>query len=144
MLAQDVLPSRFERAKKALLELSEAFQARGGNRLALVGFAGRPKAYCPLTHDYDFFRTALAELDAASLPPELQPAAGQPGSGTRIGAALCAAVELQDSQATGYQDIILLSDGDDPARDDEWRSGVLAAKAKGIGVYTIEIGRAHV
>jgi Ca-activated chloride channel family protein len=140
MLAQDVLPSRFERAKAALRELSEAFQARGGNRLALVGFAGHSKVYCPLTHDYEFFRATLGELDAANLPPELQPAAGQPGSGTRIGAALCAAVELQDSRAAGYHDILLLSDGDDPARDDEWRSGVLAAQAKGIRVYTIGIG----
>src|SRR5437660_3486509 len=36
MLAQDVLPSRVERTKKAIDELSHTIQQRGGHRLALV------------------------------------------------------------------------------------------------------------
>src|SRR5207237_2309864 len=96
MLAQDVLPNRLERAKKALEDLSQAVQQRGGHRLALVGFAARARVICPLTHDYDHFRAALAELDAANPHPDLRPSAAEAVSGTRIGLALATAVEVHD------------------------------------------------
>src|SRR6266446_7024 len=69
MLAQDVLPNRVERAKKALHDLSHEIEKRGGHRLALVAFAARARIVCPLTHDYHHFRTALADLDALHLHP---------------------------------------------------------------------------
>jgi Ca-activated chloride channel family protein len=140
MLAEDVLPNRVERAKQALEELSYSVQQRGGHRLAVVAFAARARLVCPLTHDYDHFRAALAELDAANLPPDLRPKGPEAPSGTRIGAALDAAVEAQDPRFRGYQDIILLSDGDDPARDEEWREGVEAAHRRGIPVHTVGVG----
>lgn len=140
MLAEDVLPNRLDRAKRALEELSYAVQERGGHRLALVAFAARARLLCPLTHDYDHFRTALAELDAANLPPDLRPQGPDAPSGTRIGAALLAAVEAHDPRFRGYQDIILLSDGDDPARDEEWRAGVDAAHHRGIPIHTVGVG----
>jgi Ca-activated chloride channel family protein len=40
----------------------------------------------------------------------------------------------------GTRDILLLSDGDDPGRDGEWRQGARAAAALGIRIYTIGIG----
>src|SRR5436305_7298870 len=43
MLAEDALPSRAERARRALLELADAAGRRGGNRLGLVVCAGRAK-----------------------------------------------------------------------------------------------------
>jgi Ca-activated chloride channel family protein len=144
MLAEDVLPNRLERAKKALEELSYTVQERGGHRLALVACAARARLICPLTHDYDHFRTALAELDAANLPPDLRPGGPDAPSGTRIGAALRAAVEAQDARFGGYQDIILLSDGDDPARDQEWREGVDAARDRRIPVHTVGVGNPDV
>src|SRR5260370_41557701 len=39
MRATDAPPTRFERARTALLELAEAIRQRGGHRLALVVFA---------------------------------------------------------------------------------------------------------
>src|SRR5262249_31981188 len=57
MLAET--PTRLERARTALLDLVQAIQKRGGDRLGLVVFASRPKLHCPLTHDYDHFRSAL-------------------------------------------------------------------------------------
>jgi Ca-activated chloride channel family protein len=150
MLAQDVLPNRAERAKAALVDLSYAVQQRGGHRLALVAFASRARVYCPLTHDYDHFREALADLDPAHLPPDLRgvtdskavppDANNTPQSGTRIGAGLRAAVEEHDPRFDGYQDILLLSDGDDPARDGEWRQGLEQARHRHIPVHTVGIG----
>src|SRR5262249_58131955 len=119
MLARDVLPSRLERAGQALDDLSRAVERRGGHRLALVVFAARARIACPLTHDYDHFRQALAEQDAANPHPDIRPAGDDVQSGTRIGAALRLAVEAHDPHYRdhGTQDILLLSDGDDPAHD---------------------------
>jgi Ca-activated chloride channel family protein len=140
MLAQDVLPSRVERAKAALLELSYAFQRRGGNRLALVIFAARARVICPLTQDYHHFRVALRKQDPVNLPPELRPRAGGPTSGTRIGAGLRAAVKALQAGSVRPGMILLVSDGDDPAHDEEWRAGARAALARQVPVITVGIG----
>jgi Ca-activated chloride channel family protein len=140
MLAQDVLPSRVERAKQALEDLTDTVQQGGGHRLAVVAFAARPRLVCPLTHDYDHVRTALAALDAVYLHPELRPAGKDAVSGTRIGAALIRAVQTHDPRRRGLQDILLISDGDDPATDEEWREGSLAAREFHVPVHTVGLG----
>jgi len=76
MLADDVLPSRQERAKEMLRELMDTLQKRGGHRVALVAFAARADVICPLTHDYDHFRDKLADLDAANCRRKCGPARG--------------------------------------------------------------------
>jgi len=137
MLAET--PSRLERARKALLDLAQEFQKRGGQRVALVAFAGRPRLVCPLTPDIDHFREAIARIEPAGLDPALTPERGAT-SGTRIGLALALAVQTHDPRFRGARDILLLSDGDDPARDGEWRQGALEASAHGIPVYTVGLG----
>jgi Ca-activated chloride channel family protein len=148
MLADDVVPanpkdppSRQQQAKEALTRLVRGtLQKHGGNRVALVAFAARAAVICPLTHDYDHFCEKLAEMDAAQLPLDLRPTEISK-SGTRIGAGLRLAVETHDPRFRGAQDILMISDGDDPqARDGEWRLGMEAAKEAGIPVYTVGIG----
>jgi Ca-activated chloride channel family protein len=139
MLAEQ--PSRQERALRALKDLASTLQRRGGHRVALVVFAAHAKLVFPLTTDYDHLRAALAQQDAAHLPPSLHPQQEETiASGTRIGEALRVAVAAHDPRFKGAQDILLLSDGDDPAGDDEWAEGAAAARAQGIPVYTIGIG----
>ena len=140
MLAEDVLPNRLERARRAVAELAEVVQKTGGYRLGLVAFAGEARVVCPLTPDYDHFREALADLDPndpllAAKSPEFGIA-----SGTRLGKALGMAVQLHDPRKRGHQDILVLSDGDDPARDDEWATGADLARERSIPVYPIGIG----
>jgi len=137
MLAET--PSRLERDRTALLDLVQATEKRGGHRLALILFAGRARLVCPLTHDYDHFRSALDNLEARPAEPELAPGAGDE-SGTRIGLALHEAVLAHDNRFQGARDILLLSDGDDPARDGEWKYGALEARDQGIPVQTIGLG----
>jgi Ca-activated chloride channel family protein len=139
MLARDVLPSRIDRAKKALRELSFAIQRRGGHRLALVVFAARARIVCPLTHDYDHFRLALTQHTVANLPADLRPRPAGPTSGTRIGAGLQAAVQAAQGGAVPKM-ILLASDGDDPARDDEWREGAVLARKHKIPVVAVGMG----
>jgi Ca-activated chloride channel family protein len=140
MLAE--APSRLERARTALLDLVDTVQRRGGHRLALVVFAGRARVICPLTHDYDHFRDALNQLDVNDPSPDLAPAADAP-SGTRIGEALVLALQLRDPRFQGAQDLLLLSDGDDPAHDEEWRSGAEEARDQHVPVHTVGIGSAQ-
>lgn len=133
-------PSRLERAKAALADLIRTLKERGGHRLGLVLFAARPYVACPLTHDYDHFHEAIQGLDPDHLPPEIAMTEDDP-SGTRIGAALRAAVDLHDPRFEGSQDIVLLSDGDDPARDStEWRLPAVEARSRNIPVHTVAIG----
>jgi Ca-activated chloride channel family protein len=132
-------PSRLEKAKAALLDLVKGLQKSGGHRVALVAFAGRARLACPLTHDYDHFRGAVEGVEAGLLDPDLGPGPSE-ASGTRIGAALMLAVEAHDERFPGARDILLLSDGDDPARDGEWQAGVTAARLKGILVYAVGVG----
>jgi Ca-activated chloride channel family protein len=141
MLAEQ--PSRYSRALADLDDLLASFKKRGGHRVGLVVFAGQAKSLCPLTHDYDHLREVLEDLDPELLAGELQPKnTGEIVSGTRIGLGLVEATRQQDNQpeAQGYQDILLISDGDDPAGDQEWRKGIKVAEARKIPVHVVGVG----
>jgi Ca-activated chloride channel family protein len=137
MLAEQ--PSRLERARAALLGLCDAIGRRGGHRLGLVLVAARARLVCPLTHDCDHVCDLVVRLDDLLAAGELQPGPGDV-SGTRLGAGLREAVAAHDLRFRGSQDIVLLSDGDDPARDGEWRPGAEAARAAGMPVYAVGLG----
>ena len=57
MLADDVAPSRLERAKSDIQDLLEQME---GDRVGLIVFAGAPVIQVPLTRDFEFFATCCA------------------------------------------------------------------------------------
>jgi Ca-activated chloride channel family protein len=139
MLAEQ--PSRFERARRSLRDLADQLELRGGHRVALVVFAAHAKLLFPLTADYSHFRWALEALDADDLPPALRPRPDEKAaSGTRLGEALRLAVAAHDPQRAGWRDVLLLSDGDDPAGDDEWTMGVEEARRQQMPVHVVAVG----
>lgn len=141
MHAHDVLPSRLGRAREALLDLVDVVQKRGGHRLGLIVFASRPHVLCPLTPDHDHFRYIVETLDLDTPPPELWPITETDSvSGTRIGEGLKAGLKAHDSRFQGFQAILLISDGDDPARDNEWRKQALAVRNADVPVFTVGVG----
>jgi Ca-activated chloride channel family protein len=140
MLAEDALPNRAERGRRALLELADAAGQRGGNRLGLVVFASRAKLLCPLTQDLDHFREVLRDLDVKYPPSDTRTAGPKAASGTRIGDGVRLAVGALDGRRPGCQDVLLLSDGDDPAGDEEWQLGMRAAQQAGVAVFTVGLG----
>jgi len=111
MLAQDVRPSRIERAKA---EVSRFIGELDGDRVGIVAFAGETMQF-PMTHDY-----AAASLFFRDLGPY-----DMPVGGTAIGRALVAAKALLErSDGSGGPDaherarersrvVILLTDGED-------------------------------
>lgn len=132
--------TRWQSARRAALDLLETVEHRGGHRLGIVLFAARPVLLAPLTTDYEFLRTLLLEVDGEYPPVEVRPGPSDMVSGTRIGRALAAAVQAHDLRYPGYQDILLLSDGDDPGEDEEWREGIAAARTAGVPVHTVGLG----
>lgn len=146
MLASDMsdpqAKTRWEAARAGSLDLLEAIAQKGGHRVGVLVFAARPKLLCPLTTDYEHVRAVLENLDGAHPPPETRAGANLDiTSGTRIGAALVAAVQAHDQRFSGSQDIILISDGDDPAAaEEEWLRGSDAARAANIPVHTVGVG----
>ncbi|MBX7106394.1 MAG: VWA domain-containing protein, partial [Gemmataceae bacterium] len=114
MLARDTVPDRFSRGQSLAGDLLDRLP---GSRVGVVAFAGTPQAICPLTADSGAARASLTSIDpesAADLHPD------RAVSGTRIGAALRHA---RQRLAGGRPSrIVLISDGDDPADDGEWRT----------------------
>ncbi len=140
-MADPAARARWEAARAAALDLIDGMSRRGGHRVAVVAFAARPLVLCPLTTDYDHARAVVADLDGSVPPPEVRPpVAGPAVSGTRIGAALSAAVAAHDARFPGHQDVVLISDGDDPGGDREWVKGAGAARAAGIPVHVAGVG----
>lgn len=133
-------PSRFERALRSLQDLGDGLARAGGRRVGLVVFAAQPKVWFPLTADIEHFQGVVRQLGQGELPPSLRPNADAGDvSGTRIGAALKLAVTALEPARPG-QAILLLSDGDDPAGDEEWLEGVQAARARKLAIHVIGVG----
>lgn len=101
MLAEDLAPTRLERAK---LWVRDTLRVVKGDRIALVAFAGEAVVKCPLTIDYGFFRTALTDLSPSSVVR----------GGTNIGDAIrVACKEVFEEKDPNFKDIILITDGED-------------------------------
>lgn len=124
MLAEDIKPNRLERARIAIKDMMERL---GGDRIAIVTFAGDSTVRCPLTNDYSFVRMVLNSITTESTTM----------GGTRVGDAIRDATKkVFDEEVREYRDIILITDGED---HDSFP--VQAAEAAGnAGVRIIAIG----
>ena len=124
MLTGDVVPSRLDRAKMAMMEF---VRRHAGGRVGLVAFAGDAFLQCPLTLDYDAFEDSVRELDTNTV---LVP-------GTDIASALLAGRSAFE-KAERRKVLVLLTDGEDLQR-----VGIDAAKkigAEGVTVFTVGVG----
>jgi Ca-activated chloride channel family protein len=126
MLAEDIKPSRLERAKQEIVGLMERLR---GDRIGLVAFSGQSFIHCPLTLDYGAARVFLEEFD----PGLMQ----EPG--TAIAAAITTASGAFVREETQYKVLILMTDGE----DHEGKPVEMARKAaeEGIRIYAIGFGR---
>lgn len=126
MLARDVEPSRLGRALQDVQALLPAL--RGGDRAALVVFAGEARLWIPLTHDLDSFRGLLDEVDTDVVKK----------GGTDIAAALRKALELSDRDNRTTTAAILLTDGEDLTGAGRQAARELAAE--GLVVHAVGYG----
>ncbi|OHB63685.1 MAG: hypothetical protein A2Y77_17920 [Planctomycetes bacterium RBG_13_62_9] len=126
MLAEDIKPNRLERSKLAIRDLLEVL---GGDRVAIITFAGNATVKCPLTQDYAFVRMALADISTESTSR----------GGTMIGDAIRkAGDEVFDKQSRQYKDLILITDGED--HDSFPVEAARKAAEQGIRIIAIGLG----
>lgn len=125
MLAQDIKPSRLERAKHKISDLLNMLE---GDRVGLVAFAGTSYLHCPLTLDYSAVHIFLNAIDTELIPIQ----------GTAIGHAIRTSVKAFDKQDARSRAIILITDGEDHTGDAlpsaKW------AKENKVKVFPIGIG----
>lgn len=125
MLAEDLTPSRLERARLGIIDFVARLE---GDRVGLIPFAGSAFALCPLTLDYDAFRESLNALDTDLIPRQ----------GTDLASAIKEAERLFDENGNNHRVLVLLTDGEDLQG-----SVIDAAKAaakKGMAIYTVGVG----
>ncbi|RYY69274.1 MAG: VWA domain-containing protein [Chitinophagaceae bacterium] len=127
MLAQDVSPSRLERAKQMLSRLIDKL---GNNRIGIVIFAGKAYLQMPITGDLPAAKMYLGSADTESVPTQ----------GTVIGDALKMCNASFNSKEKKYKAVVLISDGED---HDEAADEIAKQMANdGVVIYTVGIGSA--
>ncbi len=125
MLAQDVKPTRLDRAKQVLAKLIDKLS---DDRIGIVVFAGRAYLQMPLTGDH-----GAAKMYLASATPDVVPT-----QGTVIGDALKLCSESFNTKEKKYKSVILISDGEDHDEGALKMAGQMADD--GITVNTVGIG----
>ena len=101
MLAQDTDPTRLEAAKQGIRDCLDGFV---GEEVGLVIYAGSSSIICPLTSDYDFVRYMLSQV---------QPRSVEFGGTLLLSAIEKSVDQVLDPERRGFQDLIVLTDGED-------------------------------
>jgi Ca-activated chloride channel homolog len=128
MSAQDFQPrNRLSVAKETAREF---IRRRSHDRIGLVGFAATAFTQCPLTLDHDALSELLDGLDF-----------GLAEDGTAIGMGLATAVARLRESRTPSKVIVLLTDGANNRGQIDPLTGADLARALGVKVYTILVGR---
>ena len=125
MLAQDVKPTRLDRAKQLLNKLIDRM---GNNRVGLVVFAGKAYLQMPLTGDHSAAKMYLSSASPQTVPTQ----------GTVIGDALKMSFASFNSAEKKYKAVILISDGED--RDENSVKIASQMAQEGVVIYTVGIG----
>lgn len=125
MLAEDVKPTRLDRAKLEIRDLTERLD---GDEIGLVLFSGASFVQVPLTSDY---LTALNYLDSAGPSVISRP-------GTVIGEAIRTAITGFDEELNNQKVLIVMTDGED--RETDPLVAAQEAADNDILIYTIGFG----
>jgi Ca-activated chloride channel homolog len=125
MLAEDVKPSRIEKAKFIMKSFLKRLE---GDRIGIVTFAGSGFVQSPLTLDYDAFLLFANSIEVGYIPD----------AGTSLTEAINTSVLSFPDSKKKHQAIILLTDGEHHEGDVE--TVIKAAKESKIRIYTIGLG----
>jgi Ca-activated chloride channel family protein len=125
MLAQDIKPSRLERAKQLLKTLIDNI---GDNRLGLVVFAGQAYLQMPLTTD-----GAAAKMYITNVSPTMVPT-----QGTEVSSALNISNAALGTKEKKYKAVILITDGE--THDEKSLEAAKQLEQNGVVVHTIGLG----
>ncbi len=125
MLADDIKPTRLEKAKQFVSKLIDALP---DDRIGLIWFAGKAYMPMPLTAD-----EGAAKLFVQSASPDAVPT-----QGTVFGEAMQLAAQSFPAEAKRYRIIILITDGED--HDEAAIENAQRLKEQGILLITVGLG----
>lgn len=127
MLAEDVAPSRLDRAKQMLSKLIDKMT---DDKVGLVVFAGEAYTQLPITCDY-----VSAKMFLSTITPDLIKV-----QGTAIGDAINTSIRgFGAEQSEASRAIILITDGEN--HEDDAVAAAKKAHEMGIHLYVIGIGK---
>jgi len=126
MLARDLEPDRLARAKRDIDTVLPLLV--GGDRVALIAFAGRTRLIVPLTHDLDSFRQLMDDVDTDTVRT----------GGSDLAAALRGALQLSSADNASTTVIVLLTDGEDLTGAGQ--QAAAEAAARGVVVHAVGYG----
>ncbi|SMO42510.1 Ca-activated chloride channel family protein [Saccharicrinis carchari] len=125
MNAQDIAPSRLDRAKRAIYQLVDKLQ---NDKVGLIVFAGEAYTQLPITTDYPSAKMFISSINTDIVPTQ----------GTAIGAAIRRSMSSFSAQENVNRAIIVITDGEN--HEDDAIGAAKAAVEKGIKVYTVGMG----
>jgi len=125
MNAEDVAPSRLEKAKNEVRSLIDKLR---GDRIGLVSFAGTAVVQCPLTLDYGAAKLFLDVINTEIIP--------EPG--TALATAIETATSAFSAKERKYKVLVIFTDGED--LEGEVDAAVKKAKEAGVIIYTVGVG----
>ncbi len=128
MLAEDMTPSRLEKAKHEVSGLIDRLQ---GDRIGLIVFAGEAFVQSPLTLDY-----SAAKLLLSVVNPDLIPMPG-----TNISHAIRKAVKSFEQNKPQHKVLVLITDGENHTGEAE--TAAEEASQAGVVIYSVGIGSAE-
>jgi Ca-activated chloride channel family protein len=126
MLAEDISPSRLEKAKQMLSRLTDGF---ANDKVGLIVFAGDAFTQLPITSDYISAKMFLSSINPSMVSSQ----------GTAIGEAINLAVRSFTPSETSDKTIILITDGEN--HEDDAIGAAQKAAEKGIRVNIVGMGQ---
>jgi Ca-activated chloride channel family protein len=125
MMAQDIQPSRLEKAKQVLSKLVDGMT---DDKIGLIVFAGDAYVQLPITADY-----VSAKMFLSSISPKLVPR-----QGTAIGSAIDLAIKSFGEKSSAGRAIIVITDGEN--HEDDAVAAAKLAQDNSINVHVIGMG----
>ncbi len=125
MNAQDIQPSRLDRAKRAIYQLVDKLN---NDKVGLIVFAGQAYTQLPITTDYASAKMFISTINTGMIPTQ----------GTAIGKAINRCMTSFSSQEDINRAIIVITDGEN--HEDDAIAAAKQATEKGIKVYTVGMG----
>ncbi len=125
MLAEDEKPTRLDKAKQLIYQLTQQLE---NNRIGLVVFAGRAYLQMPLTSDVGATKMFVNNANPALISWQ----------GTVIGDALTLCSNSLDTKEKKYKAAILITDGED--QDTKAVEVAKELAEKGVIVHTVGVG----
>lgn len=125
MLAEDIKPSRMEKAKMLISRIIEECE---GDKIGVIVFSGVSMWQCPMTYDGEAVKMFLQDVDTDALP----------FGGTEFSSPINLALKALEGRNSSSIAMVLITDGED--HDKRTSESVEAAEKAGLKIISVGVG----